>query len=401
MGNGDKGTKRKLLMSPAVLMLPVTLLVYICGDGVSFSAYPASFIVFLSYVYCALILIYWLLSKRNILMASAAASVVANGVLLVILSGVFQAPAFTLPGFGLLCVGMLMVVAAVAPPQEVLFKHKADKIIPDGVGIADVKRILDSLPFPCVFLEKDQDKREYIVAANESFTVMSGRVKEKLEGALPDAVVPMPLHGENILLAGSKWSVLRTSRGRQSLVTFTSSEKPTQAVHFDVFDAIDPVTGLYTAGFMKYKARSDIESVIRGKRRMSAALFKLSFHDASEKVPEDEMKLAYAAFGRVALSCVRVCDSAYLTGDGEVLVYMPDTPQSGAKVVISRIHASIRKISSIECPMIEKARLIDVSVCYTGGVDLPGYEKTLHELRVNMYRKNAALAPELGDTKGS
>lgn len=402
MGNAEKettterGTGKSLgrfLMSPALLLLPITGIVYVCGKGVNMSVFPIHFSIFLMYIYCALALVHHLFRKKDNIMASSAASAVANGVLFIFLSGVFQAPAFTWLGFALLFIGMLMVIAAAAPPQATLFARKIESIIPVGVNITDAQKILDSIPFPCVFLEKDSQQRERIVAANKPFAVMTGREKDNLAGTSVNSIIPMPLKGENISFAGNEWSVKRTSKGQQALVAFTSAEKLDQSIHFDVFDAIDPITGLYTCGFMKYKARSDTESVIRGKRRMSVALFKLSFHEAEEnEVSDSEKKVAYAAFGRLALASIRVCDSAYLTGDGEVLVYMPDTPQSGAKVVSSRIHAGIRKTKPVECPKMEKARLFDVTVSFTGGVDLPGYTSILEEMRIALLRNHRELA---------
>lgn len=403
-GEEDSATQRsagrnlnRILMSPAVLLVPITGIVYLFGDGLDMSVYPIHFSIFLIYVYCALALVYRLFCQRNNSFAATAASTVANGVLFFFLSGVLRAPAFAWLGFALLFVGMLLVIVAAAPPRAELFARKNESIIPHGVSFADAQKILDSIPFPCVFLEKDAQQRERISAANKPFAAMTGKEKDGIRGISINSLIPMPLKGENINYAGSEWAVRRTSKGRQSLVTFASAEKSEQIIHFDVFDAIDPLTGLYTAGFMKYKARSDVESVIRGKRKMSVALFKLSFQQEDEEdVSEDERNLAYTAFGRTALRSIRVCDSAYLTGEGEVQIYMPDTPHSGAAIVSSRIHAGIRKIPLDECPKLDKTRLFVVTETFTGGKDLPDYGNMLEEMRLKMLRSHSGTAVRQG-----
>lgn len=386
-------------MSPIFLLLPIAGLLFLLGKGVNMSVYPSLFAIFFAYVFLALALVYWMLCKKNNLKAASAASAVANGVLFVYLSGIFQSPEiFSWFGFALLFVGMLRVITLAAPPTETLFARKVDSIVSQGVDIADVHKILDSIPFPCAFLERGEKGQECVAATNASFASLVGSDKSKIGGQALDSLLPAPVIDGNMKHAGSEWAMKRTARGKQALVTFTPAEKPGQAIHFDVFDAIDPLTGLYAAGFMKYKARSDIESVVRGKRRMSVALFKLSFHKTTgNEVTDDEKNLAYVAFGRMALESVRVCDSAYRVSDDEVLIYMPDTPPSGAKVVASRVHASLRKVTPVECPKLTKAQLLEAVASFTGGMDLPGYERILEEMRVSLYRKNPEAAPELGN----
>ncbi len=388
---------KKILMSPILLLLPITGFVFLCGKGLNMSVYPTHFNIFIAYVYLTLALVYGLLCRKNNIGAASAASAVANGVLFIYLAGILQAPdLFSWFGFLLIFAGMLRVITLAAPATDVLFARTTESIVSQGVDVSDVRKILDSLPFPCVFLEKDEKKQERIIAANLPFASMVKQEKAKVEGATLESLMLSSAAGEGMKYNGSEWAVRRTAKGKQALVTFSPAEKPGQAPHFDVFDAIDPSTGLYAGSFMRYKARSDIESVVRGKRRMSVALFKLSFHKATEAVEEDEKKLAYVAFGRMALESIRVCDSAYRVGDDEVLIYMPDTPLSGAKIVVSRVHASLRKVTPIECPKLAKAQLLEAIASFTGGMDLPGYEKILEYMRVDLYRKNPDITPELG-----
>ena len=71
---------------------------------------------------------------------------------------------------------------------------------------------------------------------------------------------------------------------------------------------------------------------------------------------------------------------------------MPDTPNSGSKVVISRILVGIKSAAAVECPQCSRAIIDYADRDYVGGVDLPPYDKILSELSVALYRKYPDLA---------
>ncbi|MDR1136904.1 MAG: hypothetical protein LBK91_01155, partial [Synergistaceae bacterium] len=166
-----------------------------------------------------------------------------------------------------------------------------------------------------------------------------------------------------------------------------------EASKIEVFDAIDLATGLYVEGFMKYKAKSDVESINRGKRKVSVAFFKLSFpKDAAIGISEDERKLAHVVLGRIIQQSIRACDSAYRTAGDEVLLFMPDTPNSGSKIVVSRIYSGLKSTIAVECPILARSILDYVDRDFVGGADLPSYDKLLEEMSLAFYRKYPDLA---------
>ena len=212
-------------------------------------------------------------------------------------------------------------------------------------------------------------------------------------GKTLDSLVTLDQRTNRVIHSGEEWDARRTVRGRQVLVMFSPVLRTKEASTIEVFDAIDVSTGLYSAGFMKYKARSDIESVNRGRRKLSAVLLKLTFPPGIESsIDEDERRLAEVIFGRVVGKSIRVCDSGYRTSDSEVLLIMPDTPNSGSKVVISRILVGMKSAAAVECPQCSRAIIDYADRDYVGGVDLPPYDKILSELSVALYRKYPDLA---------
>ena len=249
-------------------------------------------------------------------------------------SGIF----FNFLGFIVTIVGIVAGISAATPSGESLFARKIDRIMPRSLDMEELQKIIDAIPFPCVFMERVENGEEQIVAYNPQMAENFGLGKGNILGKTLDSLVTLDQRTNRVIHSGEEWDARRTVRGRQVLVMFSPVLRTKEASTIEVFDAIDVSTGLYSAGFMKYKARSDIESVNRGRRKLSAVLLKLTFPPGIENsIDEDERRLAEVIFGRVVGKSIRVCDSGYRTSDSEVLLIMPDTPNSGSKVVISRI----------------------------------------------------------------
>jgi GGDEF domain-containing protein len=311
----------------------------------------------------------------------AAVSAIANGTLVLFLSVLLKnEAAFTLVGFFIMLGGMLLAITSLTPEEESLFARKVDNIISKNVDIAELKKILNSIHYPCVFLEKNPRGDEEIVASNISFADIMELEEKDLLGARIKDVLPEHLDDGKYKRGNDIWVVKRTVRGRQVLLMLSPVEAkaPTK---IEIFDSIDPLTGLYMVGFMKHKARSDIESIIRGKRKLSVVLFRVSYQNVSEVEPSDEEKsLCNSTFSKIVLQSIRVCDSAYKVSNGEVLLLMPDTPSTGADKVVLRIYATVKKMSAVECPPLSRARIEYAQRDFIGGTDLPQYDKLLDEM---------------------
>ncbi|MDR1579112.1 MAG: hypothetical protein LBS35_02045 [Synergistaceae bacterium] len=378
----------KYAVSPIICLLPIVFLTGFAGDFGRFDIKP-EFVVGVTSVYLILSGFYLTLCQRHRKNAAVAVGFITNGMMLIFFSVAFKSGIFfNFLGFSVAIVGIVTGISAATPSGESLFARKIDRIIPYSVGMAELQKIIDAIPFPCVFMERVKDGGEQIVAYNSQMLENFELGKKDILGKTLDSLVTMVRGTNRVIYSGEEWDVKRTVRGRQILVMFSPILRSKEASTIEVFDAIDVATGLYVAGFMKYKAKSDIESVNRGKRKLSAVLLKLTFPPGVEAgITEDERKLAEVIFGRVVGKSIRVCDSGYRTNDDEVLLVMPDTPSSGSKVVISRILAGMKSAAAVECPQCSKAIINFADRDYIGSIDLPSYDKMLSELSVAFYKK--------------
>jgi hypothetical protein len=382
----------KYAVSPIILLLPIVLITGFVGKFDLFDV-KTEFIVGVAAVYIILSGFYVTLCQRGRGNAAVAVGCITDGMMLIFFSVAFKSGIlFNFLGFIVAIVGIFAGISAATPSGESLFARKIDRIMPHSVGMEELQKIIDAIPFPCVFMERAEGGDEQIVAYNPQLAGNFGLGKKNILGKTLDSLVTMELGTNRVIRSGEEWDVRRTVRGRQVLVMFSPVLRSKEASTIEVFDAIDVSTGLYSAGFMKYKAKSDIESVNRGRRKLSAVLLKLTFPPGAElSINEDERKLAEVIFGRVVGKSIRVCDSGYRTNDGEVLLIMPDTPNSGSKVVISRIFAGMKSASALECPQCSKAIIDYTDRDYVGGVDLPSYDNILSELSIALYRKHPDL----------
>jgi hypothetical protein len=383
----------KYAVSPIFFLLPIVFVTGFVGDFEHFDIKP-EFVVEVGAVYIILSGFYLTLCQRGKENAAVAVGCITDGMMLIFFSVAFEAGiVFNFLGFIVVIVGIIAGIYATTPSKESLFARKIDRIMPRSVGVEELQKIIDAIPFPCVFMERAEGGDEQIVAFNPQFADNFELEKKKILGRTLDSLVMMGPEANRAIHSGEEWDVRRTVRGRQILVMFSQILRSKEASTIEVFDAIDVSTGLYSAGFMKYKAKSDIESVNRGRRKLSAVLLKLTFPPNAElSIKEDERKLAEVIFGRVVWKSIRACDSGYRTDDNEVLLIMPDTPTSGSRVVISRIFAGMKSASAVECPQCSIAIINYTDRDYLGGVDLPEYDKILTELSVALYRKYPDLA---------
>jgi GGDEF domain-containing protein len=381
-------------LSPIIFLIPAVILTGVTGERFDFAGIHPDFIMGIACLFLMMSAFYVMLCDRKRMSAALSVSGLTNGVMLIFLSTSFgSGMIFNILGFAAIIAGALNTMTQVVPAGETLFVRRTDRIMPNTMSVDELKPIIDSIQFPCVFMEKDTNGGERIIAHNAAFLEHFRFSGESVAGKSLESLLPLDSARGKMRFEGEEWVVKRTVKGRQVLLMLSPVLKSGEASKIEIFDAIDQSTGLYVEGFMKYKARSDVESVRRGKRKLSAILFKMSFpSNAILEVREDERKLAYVVVARQILQSIRACDSAYRTADDEALLLMPDTNTAGTDVVISRICAALKRASPVECPGLSKIMLDYASKDYIGGMDLPAYDKILEELSVTLYRKNPELA---------
>jgi hypothetical protein len=386
----------KYIISPITLLFPIVIITAITGRDFDHIYVNPVFIVGMACVFLIMAVFYLMLCGGNKMKAAVAVAGLTNGVITIFFASIFDSGIFFIfAGFLIVIFGIITAMSMIVSPRESLFARKMDVIVSNNVGIDELRKIIESIQFPCVFMERNKNSAEKIVAFNASFADSFRLDRKGILGNSMDALLPIVPGMEHLKRDGEEWVIKRTVKGKQILLMFSPAAKAKEAAKIEVFDAIDLSTGLYVEGFLKYKARSDVESINRGKRKISVVLFKIIFPpEESFTISEDEKKLIFVIFGRIVMECIRVCDSAFRTGTGndEVLLLMPDTPSSGASIVISRVYSKLKRTSAVECPSLSKVMLNYIDKDFIGGTDLPPYDKILEEMSVLIYRKNPELA---------
>jgi PAS domain-containing protein len=384
------------LVSPIVLAIPIILVTALAGKF-DLSAVPPVFAIGVGVMYFISTGFYVNLRRGGRTKAAVAVGLVIDGALLIFFSSAFGSGiALSFIGFVVAIAGIAAGISATSAPGVSMFARKIDSILPDNMSLDELRKIIESIQFPCVFMERGEGDEEIVVACNQQFADTFGLKRGKILGSSLGELLPIEFGKSQFSVGGEEWVMKRTAKGKQVLVTMSQVIRTKEETKLEVFDAIDPATGLYAAGFMKYKAKADVESANRGKRRMSVVFFKLSYPPgAAVGVSDDELRLASVIMGRVILQSIRICDSAYRMADDEVLLLMPDTPKAGSKVVISRIYAMLKRTSAVECPSLSRAIMDCVDRDYVGGTDLPPYDKLPGELSTLFYRKYPELARDI------
>ena len=76
----------------------------------------------------------------------------------------------------------------------------------------------------------------------------------------------------------------------------------------------------------------------RYKRPLSGLLIALSFEPSSDvKLTREQEEILDGTFKSRVQAALRTTDCGFLTADGRVQILLPETPQAGAKTLLSRI----------------------------------------------------------------
>jgi uncharacterized membrane protein YccF (DUF307 family) len=396
MANGGKGNamvrKRsgffEKLAFPPVLLVPVLVVALLSrgsAGGRSTSFMPALFAMLLSYGVMSAVFV--ALRKKDLKMAANAVSLLANGVLLIFVSiamGLGGIAGWI--GAGLVALGLVLAMAQIIPPSQTRFAQVGADLLPESVTHHEVKKLLDAMNFPCAFLKIGEDGEERVISANEQLANLLGKKESQLREELFSSVIPNNGNSAFMKILNREWTPNRTTRGTQTLFMLIPVTKTKEQVAQGPTDAIDRETGLFTPLFLKYRANADVEACRRYGRKLSVVLFRISFDDA-EIMPKDEAKKkAYVDFGKMVAESLRACDSGYRLNEEEVLLYLPDTGQSGSQTVVGRIDYKAKKLSKVECPTLASAKIKEVTVNYFGD-EVVSVDQVMKDIYVAIGRK--------------
>ena len=390
----EKHRTLKIAISPILLLFPIMGIAALFGRGLDLTVFSPMAIVGASFLFILMSAGFLATSQMEEPKAMVGVSAVTCGLTIVFFTYLMEVgPLFGYIGFFVLISGLIVLLSMVSQPLESLFVRQVDYIVPNSVKVSELQKILDSIRFPCAFLEKNERNEEIVLACNDHFVRMIAEEKPgKGAGSRLNDLLPYTSEGKVLKLYDTDWEIQRSTKGKQTLLTLTPVPRIAPSGKVEVFDSIDPETGLYFNGFMKYKARSDIELINRGKRKLSVVLFHLLPGNTSPvEMPEERKKICRVAFGRIVMDSIRACDSAYLVDQDEVLLLLPDTYGDGTKKVITRVYEAMKRMGALECPPLATSGLIYAHQDFTGKDDLPKYDEILYAMVPLLYHESREI----------
>jgi GGDEF domain-containing protein len=375
------------LAFPPFLLVPIFIVTLLAKGNSSASApifVPAVFALLISYG--AMSILFVSLRKSGMKRAANAVSFLSSGVLLLFLSfAMGLGDVFGWVGTALIGCGLVLAMSQIVTSAPKRFTVVGSNLLPDSVSQLEIKKLLDAMAFPSAFLKMDEAGEERVVAINEPFAAILGKNNNSIKDTLFSSVLPNNENAVNFKLGNAKWVPHRTTRGTQTLFMLTPMVKAQEDESSGPTDAIDKETGLFTPLFLKYRAGADVEACRRYGRKLSVVLFRLSFNKLTVKPSEEIVRKACAEFGKLVIASLRACDSGYRLNDHEVLLYLPDTPQSGSKTVVGRILGKVKKLSSVECVELDSANVDEVTINYFGD-EVSSVNQVMKDIYVEMGR---------------
>ncbi|MDR1020989.1 MAG: hypothetical protein LBL73_09530 [Synergistaceae bacterium] len=374
-----------MLAFSAFLIAPVVVIAVLAiGPSSRAPIYmPAIFAMFISYV--IMFVFFMTLWKNGMQKAASAVSLVSCGVMLLFLSSqVGLGEFFGWAGTGLISFGMLLAMSMIIAQPTKRFAMPGNNLLPETVSTMEVKKLLDAMASPAAFLKNDGGGEDMVVAINEPMAAMLGKNNHQVSGKAFSSVLPDNETAAFFNFSGTEWIPNRTTRGNQTLFMLMPLIKPKDEFSGPT-DAIDRETGLFTPLFLKYRANADVEACRRYERKLSVILFRLSFDKMPIKPSGEATNKAFSEFGKLVTASLRACDSGYRLRENEVLIFLPDTPQGGSKIVVSRIYAKVRKLSGVECVELGQADIDDVTANYFGK-EVGSIDQVMKDVYIKMGR---------------
>ncbi|MDR3076314.1 MAG: PAS domain-containing protein [Synergistaceae bacterium] len=199
--------------------------------------------------------------------------------------------------------------------------------------------LLEKLALPICYT----DNKGIISGATSSFAEAVGQSENDIIGTMIGDI--LPVDSDEAVLESGKWWITQKKEGSRYYFSLspTPDGKPVLTAMPEIpaaaSDSIyDKTTGLYTDEYRKIRGPEEVSRAQRYKRPLSGLLLALTFEPGSDVTltKEQEAMLDNAFKARVQ-SALRTIDCGFLMNDGRTQILLPETPQAGAKTLLSRI----------------------------------------------------------------
>lgn len=316
----------------------------------------------------------------------AAAELLAQGLLVTTLSLALGTPGlFSWTGVALLCTGMILALhGAVQPPAAP--PHLATPSLSPSPSplVAEREIPLDDLvpqiPLPSLLVGEGG----LVAAINRELAALLGKPPEEIVGTPASDFFPPEAH--QVSLGETTWFLFPRTTPRGTLMILSPQPEMEAPASGTGDSYLDSETGLYTEAHSRRRGEEEIERARRYRRWLAVVLLKLEYESLVEgPLPPKEQKDAYGKFVQVVFKTIRTCDMAFRMRDDCVLLFLPETPSSGARTLYNRVKAGVSKILD-EAALTPFRLAVAAGFAFYGGNGTTEYGKLLEEVYSNLAR---------------
>jgi hypothetical protein len=211
---------------------------------------------------------------------------------------------------------------------------------PDDSGgvFKRVDSLLEKLGIPVCYT----DSKGVIAGSTAAFREATGRGDVDLTGEVIGDIIPVD--SEEAVLGSGKWRITQKKEGARYYFSLhpAADSKPELAAPSDTMPGgvgiYDAATGLYSDAYRKIRGPEEVSRAQRYKRPLSGLLLSLKFEPNSDvSLTSEQEAMLGGAFKARVQAALRTTDCGFLMSDGRMQVLLPETPQAGAKTLLSRI----------------------------------------------------------------
>jgi PAS domain-containing protein len=268
-------------------------------------------------------------------------SMFAQGLLLTVLSLRFGVGFMSVTGLILFLIGLAAIFLYATQSASSDFRAQRALDSPDdtsGSAQTKIDALSEKLSLPMCYA----DSRGVIAGATAAFAEAVGMDREELYGVSIDEVLPMDV--DEAVFESGTWIIRQAKEGARFY--FALSQKAPK-IRIDAhaeqnplsaLAIYDPATNLYTDEYRKIRGPEEVSRAQRYKRQLSGLLISLTFEPSTDtNLSQQQSEMLRNAFNMKVQSTLRTTDCGFLTGDGRVQILLPETPQVGAKTLLSRL----------------------------------------------------------------
>ena len=265
-------------------------------------------------------------------------SMLTQGLMLSVMSMQFGVMFMSWTGLVLFLIGLMLIFSYAT--------HKSESVVvkpvtspDDGAGaFKRIDSLVEKLELPVCYT----DNKGVIAGATKKMCETLGIGEDEVLGAVISKF--LPLDSEEVVLESGRWEITQKKEGARYYFSLRQipDERPpeTQAPAPAPGGMLlyDNTTGLYTDEYRKIRGPEEVSRAQRYKRPLAGLLLSLTFDPGLDvKLTEEQETMLDDAFKTRVHNALRTTDCGFLMSEGRVQVLLPETPQNGAKTLLSRI----------------------------------------------------------------